>query len=80
VGNPCRGRNPANGLGPDKTFGGQSTYLMPVPGRRDAWIAMFDVWKRDNLIRSGHIWLPVKFEGDRMVIEWHDKWDLGAFE
>jgi hypothetical protein len=80
VGNPCRGRNPANGLGPDKTFGGQSTYLMPVPGRRDAWIAMFDVWKRDNLIGSGHIWLPVKFEGDRMVIEWHDKWDLGAFE
>jgi hypothetical protein len=79
-GNPCAGgRNPVTKMGPDKTFGGQSTCLFSVPGRKDAWIAMFDVWRPDSLITSGHIWLPVKFVGNRMEIAWKDEWDLGVF-
>lgn len=39
---PCYGVNPQNGLGPEKTFGGQSTYVLKVHGKEDAYIAMFD--------------------------------------
>ena len=34
----------------------------------------------DGLIKSGHIWLPVSFKGDRMQIDWKEKWDLTAFK
>jgi hypothetical protein len=80
VGNPCVGTNPANNLGPEKTFGGQSTFILRVPGKSDAYIAMFDVWRPRNLIDSHYIWLPMHFDGDRMVIEWREKWDRSVFE
>ncbi|MFN2108426.1 MAG: glycoside hydrolase family 43 protein, partial [Anaerolineae bacterium] len=35
LGNPCVGENS------EITFGGQSTYILPVAGRQDAYIAMF---------------------------------------
>lgn len=79
LGNPCRGVNPHNQLGPEKTFGGQSTFVYPVAGRRDAWIAMFDINLPQNPIASGYIWLPIEFEEDRPVIRWRDAWDLSFF-
>ena len=79
LGNPVRGVNPHNNLGPEKTFGGQSTFVYPVAGRRDAWIAMFDINLPQNPITSGYIWLPIEFEGDRPIIRWRDQWDLSAF-
>lgn len=77
--NPCQGVNPNNHLGPEKTFGGQSTYVYPVAGRQDAWIAMFDINKPEDPINSGYIWLPVEFEGNRPLIRWRDQWDLSVF-
>lgn len=77
--NPCRGVNPINNLGPDKTFGGQSTFVYPVAGRRDAWIAMFDINKPGDPIHAGYIWLPIEFEEDQPVIRWRDKWELSVF-
>lgn len=79
LGNPVRGLNPHNHLGPEKTFGGQSTFVYPVAGRRDAWIAMFDINVPQNPITSGYIWLPIEFEGDRPFIRWRDQWDLSVF-
>jgi hypothetical protein len=80
AGNPCVGTNPSNGLGPERTFGGQSTFILPVPGKPGKYIAMFDVWRPRNLIESHYIWLPMRFEGERMVIEWREKWDMSVFE
>jgi beta-xylosidase len=77
--NPCQGVNPINNLGPDKTFGGQSTYVYPVAGRQDAWIAMFDINQPDNPIESGYIWLPLEFEGGKPVLRWRDEWNLSVF-
>jgi hypothetical protein len=77
VGNPCEGVNPANNMGPNKTWGGQSTAILAVPGKPGTWIAMFDVWRPRNLIESGYIWLPVEFEGEKMIIRWRDSWKLG---
>lgn len=77
--NPCRGVNPVNRLGPEKTFGGQSTYVYQVTGRRDAWIAMFDINKPEDPVNAGYIWLPVEFEAGQPVIRWRDAWDLSVF-
>jgi hypothetical protein len=66
-------------MGPEKTFGGQSTFLLPVQGRPGAFIAMFDIWQPKSLVDSGHIWLPVEFENGRMKIRWREKWDLCGF-
>lgn len=77
--NPCRGVNPLNGLGPEKTFGGQSTFVYPVAGRQDAWIAMFDINKPEDPINAGYIWLPIEFEAGQPVVRWRTQWDLSMF-
>jgi hypothetical protein len=74
LGNPCHGINPHNKLGPEKTFGGQSTFVMPSPWDKDAWIAMFDIWKPKDPIHAGYIWLPLHFEGNQPVIRWQNEW------
>ena len=74
VGNPCRGIDPASGLGPNITWGAQSTYLLPVAGRPGEVIAMFDVWNPKNHEESRYVWLPVTFEGDRLWIDWRASW------
>jgi len=80
LGNPCAGINPMNRLGPEKTFGGQSTYLLPVQGKRDAFIAMFDIWKPDNARDGRYVWLPLQFAGEGFTIPWLNTWDLGVFD
>ena len=69
-------------LGPESrlTFGGQSTYILPVQGKKDAFIFMADVWKPKDLKDSRYIWLPIGFRDNKPVIEWQDQWDLSAFE
>ena len=79
-GNPCVGVNPLNQLGPEKTFGGQSTFILPVQGRKDAFIALFDLWCPDNAIDGRYLWLPLRFEGDRLSVAWADTWDLSVFD
>lgn len=72
IGNPCRGTNPATVLGPEKTWGGQSTFILHVPGT-DRYIAMFDEWHPDCLGDSRYYWLPITFTDDgRIEIEWKE--------
>ena len=73
TGNPCRGVNPANGLGPEKTWGAQSTFAIPpdeTTGGR--WIAMFDLWRPEDAIDGRYAWLPVDFRDNRLEIAWRD--------
>lgn len=74
LGNPCTGVNPQNNLGPEKTWGGQSNFLLTVAGQPDNVIAMFDIWKPKNQIDSRYVWLPVVFKDDRLEIPWQDAW------
>ncbi len=78
--NPCVGFNPANNLGPDKTFGGQSTFVLPVEGRVDAFIAMFDIWRPKNAIDGRYIWLPIEFNETGFTVPWKSEWDLSVFD
>ncbi len=80
LGNPCIGINPHNKLGPEKTFGGQSTFILPVNGKPGAFIALFDIWRPKDAITGGYVWLPITFEPDRFTITWRDSWDLSVFD
>lgn len=72
-GNPCKGKDA------DKTFYGQSTFVIPVQGMRDTFIIMFDRWNKRDLIDSRYLWLPVTFEGDNMCVNWTESWSLNDF-
>lgn len=69
--------SPFEGEGADRTFGGQGTYILKVPGREDGFIFMADIWNPSHLRRSRHIWLPIAFRPDGTpVIPWRDRWTL----
>ena len=72
LGNPCAGE------GSELTFHSQSTYVLPVQGKKDTYIFMGDRWIPDNPIDGQYIWLPITFEKDKPVIRWYDKWTLSA--
>jgi len=72
--------NPAVGPDADSTFHSQSTYLLPVAGKKDAFIFMADRWAPKNPIAGGYIWLPLTFEGEQPRLRWADRWDLRVFD
>lgn len=72
--------DPMRGLDAKKTFQGQSTFVLPVHGKKDTFIFMADNWRPKHLQDSRHIWLPIQFKGDEVIIEWMDRWDLGFFD
>ncbi len=72
VGNPCRGTEDENKI----TFGSQSTHILPVEGKKNAFIYMGDRWIPDNLADSRHIWLPIEWEDGLPVIKWYKGWDI----
>lgn len=80
LGNPTEGVNPYNGLNEEKTFGGQSSFVIKVEGAQNAYIAMFDIWKPEHPIDGLYVWLPIKINGDSYKIKWMDEWDLSLFE
>lgn len=80
LGNPCVAGAPAGVPGAELTYGGQSTYVLPVAGRADAYIAMFDIWRPENSIDGRYMWLPVEFSSDgNFYIPYRAEWDLAVF-
>jgi hypothetical protein len=78
-GNPCRGYNNVDSLGVEKTYGGQSSYIISVQGVADGYIAMFDIWKPELPVTGRYIWLPIDFTSGKMAINWHDTWSMDFF-
>lgn len=66
--------NPFVGEDAGLSFHSQSTYVLPVAGKEDTYIYMGDRWTPDNAIDGRYIWLPIRFEGEKPVIEWKDSW------
>lgn len=71
--------NPCIGLNAEKTFVAQSTYVLPVAEKSDAFIFMADRWNNENLRESRYVWLPVQFTADGIRLEWMDEWSLSFF-
>jgi len=74
LGNPCVGE------GKETTFESQSTYILRVERKDDAFIFMADRWRPDNAIDGRYIWLPVQFDEKGIpYLEWMNEWDLNVF-
>ncbi|MDF2852874.1 MAG: hypothetical protein K0S31_3559, partial [Sphingobacterium multivorum] len=73
LGDPMQGPNSA------LTYGGQSTFILPVAGKTDAFIFMADRWNPKDLMDSRYIWLPVDLQNEKGQINWKDQWDLSVF-
>ncbi|WP_343555527.1 family 43 glycosylhydrolase [Sphingobacterium sp.] len=71
--------DPMNGPNSALTFGGQSTYVLPIAGKKDSFIFMADRWNPKDLKDSRYIWLPIDLENGKVQINWKDQWDLDAF-
>ena len=71
--NPCVGTDAAI------TFGGQSTYIIKVENREDTYIFMGDIWRPEHPADSRYLWLPIRFQDGRPVLEWMDSWSLDYF-
>ncbi len=63
--------NPCVGPGADKTFGGQSTFILPYG---DGFVFMADTWRPKHPRDARYIWLPIDFEQGKPVIRWRDQW------
>ncbi len=72
IGDPC------TGVDAEKTFYGQSTYVIPVNAKKGQFIACFDMWKKKDLADSRYIWLPLMIDKKtgKMTIPWMAKWTL----
>jgi hypothetical protein len=63
-GNPCTGPNA------DSTSGAQSTFVLPVSGKKDTYIFMADQWNKTDLENSRYIWLPLQVTNGKPIIKW----------
>jgi hypothetical protein len=73
LGNPCVGADA------DTTFHSQSTFVLPVQGRTNAFIFMADRWNQWDLPDSRYVWLPLEFSAEgKPVLRWRDQWSLDA--
>lgn len=69
--NPCRGDKS------EITYGGQSTFILPVPGKKDLYMFMADIWRPKHPIDARYIWLPIQFDEDGTpFLEWKDEWNI----
>lgn len=74
LGNPCVGE------GAKTTFESQGTYILPVAGKKDAFIFLADRWRPKNPIDGRYIWLPIKIKDGKPILEWESKWNLKTFK
>jgi len=74
LGDPMRGHDA------QITFDAQSTFVLPVAGKKDAFIFMADRWKPKNLLDSRYIWLPIDFKDGQITVSWKDQWKLDVFK
>jgi hypothetical protein len=72
LGNPVRGTEEQK----NTTFESQSTFILPVAGKKDTFIFMADRWRPKNPIDGRYIWLPIEFEDDKPILKWQDEWRL----
>lgn len=62
--------NPVKGTAEEKakTFQSQSTFILPVIGKKNTYIYIGDRWMPNNAIDGTYLWLPLRFENGKPVI------------
>ena len=74
LGNPCIGNDA------ELTFHSQSTYILPLKSKKDAFIYLGDRWTPDNPIDGRYVWLPIRIVDGKPEISWKEEWELTYFE
>jgi len=72
--NPCTGKDAAI------AYTSQSTYVVAVPGKKNAFIFMADRWNKTDLPDSRYIWLPMIIKDGKPQISWADSWNFSFFK
>lgn len=73
--------NPCVGPKAEITFGGQSTFILSLPDRKNQFIFMADMWRPKNPIDGRYIWLPISFNASGVpVIEWKSEWSINELQ
>ena len=74
--------NPVFGSDIEKktTFYSQSTFVLPVEGKKDTYIFMADRWRPKNAIDGRYIWLPIELKGNEPIVQWYDTWVLSRLD
>jgi len=73
------------------SFDSQFSSVFQHPLKQDLYIALGDRWtdgtpsqggvgRKWNTALATYTWLPIRFIGDKPVIEWRDEWSLDEFE
>ncbi len=69
--------NPCVGEGANRTFGGQSYWVMTLDEDKGRFVFMADIWRPSNHSESSYIWLPIQIQPDGSIkIEWVDEWTI----
>ena len=72
--------NPCTGPNAEKTFGGQSTYVIELKGQpTPKYIFMADIWRPKHPSDARYVWLPIDFENGVPVVRWRDEWSVSDF-
>ena len=66
--------NPCQGPKAEKSFLGQSTFVLTLEDGRHIFMA--DIWRPRHPSDARYIWLPIEFENGKPVIKWRDEWDF----
>lgn len=72
AGNPVRGDETQR----NTTFGGQSTFVLPLESQPGKFIFMGDLWRPENAIDGRYLWLPVTFENGMPILKWQAGWKM----
>jgi beta-xylosidase len=70
LGNPVRGTEEQKAT----TFHSQSTFVLPVAGKKGTYIYLGDRWTPENAAEGKYIWLPISFENAAPVLYWKNNW------
>jgi hypothetical protein len=54
--------------------------VLPVQGKKDAFIFMADRWNKTNLEDSRYVWLPLRIWDMHVEVEWKDEWSLNELD
>ncbi|WP_404425175.1 glycoside hydrolase family 43 protein [Nibricoccus sp. IMCC34717] len=61
--------NPCIGAGAEKTFGAQSTFVLPLKGDGNSFLFLADRWNKLDLEKSTYLWLPLQMVDGKPVID-----------
>jgi hypothetical protein len=62
------------------TFRGQSTFILPVAGKPDAFILLADRWNARDLPQSRYLWLPIVWTDAGFEVPWREAWGLDVLD